>query len=410
MEMPKDYYSEFNVNDFINDDDFVTWVKYPEEEKVQYWNSLAETLADKKEIIEEAKNLVFLLSRPETVQNEDDLNRVWNNIQSNIHVADVPEKEPEYQSSSIYKLYVKFGAVAAAAIILIFTGLFISHQFEEKPVAPRMAVILPGTTGATLTLANGKKIQLSNAITGKIANQGGLSINKTRQGQLSYQSNTTIKNQGSLSDINKLSTANGQTYMLVLPDGSKVWLNASSSISYSPASIAQGKRMVKLDGEGYFEIAKDRKHPFVVETRSQNVQVLGTHFNVNAYSDEPAVTTTLLEGSVRLTVGKNTKMLVPGQQGKTLSGQIDISDADVDAVVDWKNGDFSLEHLNFKSAMRKIARWYNVEVIYEASVPDNIESGGWIARDRPLTSVLNAIQSSGLVKFKIDGRKIYVSE
>jgi ferric-dicitrate binding protein FerR (iron transport regulator) len=265
----------------------------------------------------------------------------------------------------------------------------------------------PGSFGATLTLANGKKIKLSDAANVEIAKEAGISVTKTADGQLVYEIKETI---GHPDQMNTLSTAKGETYILTLPDKSKVWLNAASSLTYSASLNEHGMRRVKLEGEAYFEIFKDKVHPFIVQTANQEVEVLGTHFNVNSYKDEPGIATTLLEGSVKVIAGGSLKIIKPGEQAINKSGTMEVRKVDLDDVVDWKNGDFYLNHIDFKIAMRKIARWYDMEIIYDENVPDNMESGGWISRDKPLSTVLKSIEASGLVKFKVEGRKIYVRQ
>jgi transmembrane sensor len=300
-------------------------------------------------------------------------------------------------------------AVAAAiATIIVATGVY----FYKKPGASSVASLAyqndipPGVQGATLTLADGRKIKLSDAVSGKLASEAGVEITKSSNGQLIYE----IKgSDAATAKINTLSTANGETYKIHLPDGSLVWLNAASSLTYTTNLDEHGKRKVKLTGEGYFEIAKDKTHPFIVETNGQQIEVLGTHFNVNCYQDEPGIATTLLEGSVKVTSENAQKIIKPGEQAMNRSGVLSVREIDLDNVIDWKNGDFFLNHVEFKSAMRKVARWYDMEIIYDKSVPDNMEAGGWISRDKPLSAVLRSVELSGMVKFKVEGRKIYVT-
>lgn len=301
-------------------------------------------------------------------------------------------------------------AVAAAVAMMIFgAGLFYFNRNNNKEKPTELAVkndVAPGKQGATLTLANGKKIKLSDAANGELAQEAGVTITKSANGQLTYE----IKgSDSSPNKINTLSTAKGETYQVRLPDGSLVWLNAASSLSYPANFIGEKIRRVKLDGEGYFEIAKDKAHPFVVESKGQEVEVLGTHFNVNAYGNESAISTTLLEGSVKLTSGKLAKILKPGEQGINSGSSIEITRANVENITDWKDGDFYLDRIDFKQAMRKIARWYDVDLVYDENVPSTLESGGWISRNNNLSAVLNSIEKTGQVHFKIDGRKVYIS-
>lgn len=305
-----------------------------------------------------------------------------------------------------FKLWPRFAGIAAAAAIIIL-GIYFTFNNKSKDAQSIAYVndIAAGKVGATLTLANGKKIRLADAHKGELANEAGISISKTADGQVVYE----IKGDRKTADkINTLTTGKGETYVLTLPDKSKVWINAASSLSYSASLYDHGLRKVKLQGEAYFEIFKDSGHPFVVQTDKQKIEVLGTHFNVNSYEDEPGIATTLMEGSVKIISGSSQKILKPGEQAINRAGAISVNKVDLETVTDWKKGDFNLDKVNFKVAMRKIARWYNVEVIYDTSITDDMEAGGWVSRESNLSSVLKLIESSGLVRFKIEGRKVYV--
>jgi len=315
-------------------------------------------------------------------------------------------------------------AVSAAAVTAITLGIWL---YYSSPILNRPADgsaltkdirnhdIAPGLVGATLTLANGKKIKLSDATKGELAKELGVVITKSADGQLIYETAQGPSKAGMEKELgmtNVLSTAKGETYTVKLPDGSMVWLNAASSLSYSPTLNQNGKRSVKLEGEAYFQVAKDKKHPFIVETQKQTVEVLGTHFNISAYHDEPEMKTTLLEGSVRLSSRADLQQVVlrPSQQAILSDKKFTVKTANMEEEMAWKAGDFYLERVDFRSAMRKIARWYNVEVIYDESVPADIRSGGWISRSNTLSAVLQSIEKSGLVHFKIEGRRIRVTK
>lgn len=339
-----------------------------------------------------------------------DLNRSrWENvlgqIQNKIHI------EPKR-----LRLWPRVAVAAALMMVVGFGGYFLRSNQQAK--LKDAADIVPGTVGATLTLSNGKQIAIANASNGELANEAGISVVKTADGQLVYQ----VKSEdGDPGKMNKLTTGMGQTYMLTLPDKSRVWMNTASSLSYATAPAKSGERRVKLEGEAYFEISKDKAHPFIVETNRQKIQVLGTHFNVNNYTDEAVASVTLLEGSVSVVAVGNklpqaapvetaAVILKPGQQALNRQGAIQVVQADLEQIMDWKQGDFYLNRVNFKTAMRKIARWYNVEVVYDASVSDSIESGGWISRNKKLSEVLQSIEASGQVHFKVEGRKVIVSK
>lgn len=301
--------------------------------------------------------------------------------------------------------------IAVAASIILITSLGTLFYIEQHPVHKQEQQVktkndvAPGHHGATLTLANGKKIRLTDAANGELAEEAGVKIRKTQNGQLVYEIQEIAANNAS---TNTLSTENGENYQVKLPDGSLVWLNSASSLTYKASLNENGKRMVKLTGEGYFEIARDKRHPFIVHTATQEVEVLGTHFNINSYKDEPAVATTLLEGSVKVTSGSRQQIIRPGYQVLNTSHSLKIEKANTENITDWKDGDFNLDGVDFRIAMRKIARWYNVDVIYDPALPENMEAGGWISRTNNLSAVLKAIEQSGQVHFKVEGRNVYV--
>ena len=302
-------------------------------------------------------------------------------------------------------------AAAAAILLVVGAGFF---YFNQKPAAVQLNAIVrndiaPGKVGATLTLANGKKIKLTDAANGELAQESGISITKTADGQLVYE----IKEaDADPNKINTLSTAKGETYKLRLPDGSLVYLNAASSLTYAASLIEHGKRTVRLRGEGYFEISKDKKHPFVVKTDKQEVEVLGTHFNINTYADEPVVKTTLLEGSVRvvlLSAMGSEVMLKPSQQATvTGSSGIIVKEVDVNDAVDWKNNEFVFKEQMVAEIMRKLSRWYDVEVIYENGTDAKQTFSGKVSRLKNISEVLRIMQSTGQIKFKIEGKKVWV--
>lgn len=307
----------------------------------------------------------------------------------------------------ISRLWPRLAGIAAIGLIVL--GVYF-YEFKGSAILHKESLttndIAPGKVGATLTLANGRRIMLGDAAKGEIASEAGIAISKTGDGQIAYEAGS---GEGDPGKSNTLSTAKGETYSVTLPDQSKVWLNSASSLTYSATLLTKGIRRVRLTGEAYFEISKDKAHPFIVDSEGQEVEVLGTHFNVNAYSDEPGVSTTLLEGSVKVSAGNNQLVIKPGFRAITRGSGITVTKANIETTTDWKDGDFNLDGLEFKSAMRKIARWYDVEVSYDDAVSDNIVSGGWISRDTKLSTILEVIERSGLVRFRLEGRKLYVS-
>ena len=327
--------------------------------------------------------------------------------------------------------------IAAAAVVVLALGLggywFINRLWGNKVVKNGQSVPLgkqdvqPGGNKAVLTLADGTTITLDSASNGKLAQEGSARVMKEGS-SLKYEAGKT----SSTITYNMLATPRGGQYQLILPDGSKVWLNAASSIRY-PTGFAGEERRVELTGEAYFEVAKDPKKPFHVKTPTQDIEVLGTHFNVNAYEDEGATKTTLLEGKVKVSQSsipdksgpavnrqsaKDKELAVvlkPGEQAVLASNsRFTIDDSrftidhspDLEQAVAWKNGLTAFKSADIKSIMRQVARWYNVEVVYEGNIPQRKFTGG-ISRNAKLSELLHLLEVSK-VRFRIDGNRIVV--
>jgi len=269
--------------------------------------------------------------------------------------------------------------------------------------------IAPGSNKAVLTLGNGHKIILNDAKNGQLADEANTKITKAKDGRLVY--NTTNNTQASQPavDYNTVSTPNGGQYEVELPDGTKVWLNASSSLRY-PTRFAGNERKVELSGEAYFEVSHNKTMPFKVKTASQEIEVLGTHFNVNAYTDEPATNTTLLEGSVKITSGKAQSVVIkPQQQASLKSAGFDVREVDADEVIAWKNGYFEFSEENLGSIMRKISRWYNVEIIYTDKGLENQVFSGSISKYKNISQVIKLLELTKVADFNIQGNKIIIT-
>jgi len=245
---------------------------------------------------------------------------------------------------------------------------------------------------------------LDSAGKGNLVSQGGTQLIKVDSGNLAYKAMASDHNAIS---YNTLATPAGGQYQVTLSDGTRVWLNALSSIRF-PATFKGGSRSVNLTGEAYFEVAKDKMSPFHVNANGVDVQVLGTEFNVNAYADEPGIKTTLVRGAVRLSKANATLLLKPGEEGQTsgTSGLVLDKDVNIDRTLAWKNGKFSFEGADIRTIMRQIGRWYNVEVRYLGD-PGNYLFDGQIGRDLNLSEVLTGLSKSN-VHFKIDGNVLTV--
>ena len=296
---------------------------------------------------------------------------------------------------------------AAAIFVLVAVAVYLyirkGHQDASLTLhtAPKNSTIVPGGNKAVLTLADGSTILLDSAANGNISRQGNTQVVKLSNGQIAYQVNgVNSKPVG----YNTMATPRGGQYQLQLPDGTKVWLNASSSITY-PTAFSGNERRVQIKGEVYFEVVKNPNMPFKVympngtdKGNGQQIEVIGTHFNVNSYDDEPSLTITLLEGSVKV----NRSVLKPGEaysNGK-------ISKVNTEEAVAWKNGYFQFNQADIKKVMRQISRWYDIEVSYEGNIPDR-KFGGDILRDSNLSDVLEGLEVSQ-IHFRLSGRKLTI--
>ena len=315
----------------------------------------------------------------------------------------------EHSKNRIFKIRVW---QSAAAILILLTAGIYYYQNSPEPVivkteTPRFRNdVAPGNNKAILTLDDGSKIDLDDAKTGILASESNIDIKKTGDGQLEYtagaQNVKTVK-------YNILSTPMGGEYQLVLPDGSKVWLNSGSTLRF-PTAFIGSERIVELKGEAYFDIAKNPKMPFLVRTNNaMDIKVLGTQFNVMAYDDEKNINTTLVEGSVEVLKGSEKTNLKPGQEAilNRGSGNIKVAQADLEQAIAWKNGYFIFYNENIESIMRKVSRWYNVDIVYQGNL-NNKDFVGTISRNKNVSELLKMLELTGAIHFSIDGRRITV--
>ena len=316
----------------------------------------------------------------------------------------------EHSKNRIFKIRV-WQSAAAAILILLTAGIYY-YQNSPEPVivkteTPRFKNdVAPGNNKAIFTLDDGSKIDLDDAKTGILASESNIDIKKTGDGQLEYtagaQNVKTVK-------YNILSTPMGGEYQLVLPDGSKVWLNSGSTLRF-PTAFIGSERIVELKGEAYFDIAKNPKMPFLVRTNNaMDIKVLGTQFNVMAYDDEKNINTTLVEGSVEVLKGSEKTNLKPGQEAilNRGSGNIKVAQADLEQAIAWKNGYFIFYNENIESIMRKVSRWYNVDIVYHGNL-NNKDFVGTISRNKNVSELLKMLELTGAIHFSIDGRRITV--
>jgi ferric-dicitrate binding protein FerR (iron transport regulator) len=320
------------------------------------------------------------------------------------------EKTPDYIAIHRKPLHRRLWA-AAAVLFVIFAGAayfyFTRPAVEDLPIArvqnPAFKNdVPPGRAGATLTLADGAIVDLDSAGNRVLANQEG--------SQVTAQNGTiTYNGQAGKPVFNTLTTQRGQQYSVRLPDNSLVILDAASSIRY-PVTFTGNERRVEITGQAWFEVTSDPAKPFLVQKGDKTIQVLGTHFNVNAYDDEADMKVTLVEGSVKVSNGGVSNMLKPGQQavlGKSDNNVKVISNADMEQALAWKNGQFAYESTDIDQIMRDAARWYNIEVVYESGIPQGRFTGG-ITRSATLTELLTILEMSR-VRFRLEGRVLTVA-
>jgi len=300
---------------------------------------------------------------------------------------------------------------AACLIALVSIPMLVKYQSSIKQKAMAKLLhhdIAPGKDDAVLTLADGRKILLSAIANGKLAEIAGLRITKTANGQLVYQvTDDAVNNPTSALQYHTISTPRGGQYQVNLPDGTRVWLNSASSLKF-PMAFAAANRQVSLTGEAYFEVAKDKKKVFTVQTDRQTVEVLGTHFDISSYPEDASTKTTLLEGSVRVNANNKSITIKPGQQAE-VAETIVLNDVDAETAVAWKNGYFSFDDEELGSAMSKVARWYDVEVAYADEAFKKELIAAYTTRFANVSELLKQLNQMGRLHFQLEGRTIKIT-
>lgn len=312
--------------------------------------------------------------------------------------------------------YQKLIRIAAVLLLLLSVGTYF-FNLRNKPLAvPDITAIQPGGNKAFLTLANGEKISLTDADNGALTNQAGIKISKTADGQLVYTACTSCAKDVESTAVNTIETPRGGQYQVHLPDGTRVWLNSSSKLVYSILLNTHQERKVQLTGEAYFEVARNDQRPFIVQTRVQELKVLGTHFNINSYIEEPYIRTTLLEGRVQVSLmekdasqqAKESVILKPGEQSLIAGKEIKVEKVNAGNTVDWINGYFVFNKESLESIMRKISRWYDVDVSYENEAARQQVFSGTVSRFKNISELLEKLELTGPVKFTIKGKQVKV--
>lgn len=340
------------------------------------------------------------------------------NLVANLEWMDKVQTEQSYQvmqGKGAFKVppkkfYNKKIWLAAASVIVLLGVFFVYRYTSSKPgsvediVTTDTTLLKPGGNRATLTLADGKVIDLTYAKTGVIEDASGSLVNKTADGELVYVKDGSVTN---IAAFHTLSTPVGGQYEVILPDGTKVWLNAASTIKYPPV-FSSNERKVILTGEAYFEVAKNERKPFrVLMADSTAVVVTGTHFNINAYQNEKEQQVTLLEGSVTVSNATKVVKLEPGTQALIKNKAITKDEVlDAEEITGWKDGLFVFHDAPIESIMMQVERWYDAKIIYKANIKQLFNAT--ILRKEPLAKVLKLLELNGYVHFKIENKTIYV--
>lgn len=320
------------------------------------------------------------------------------------HMQILINGQPEHKT---FRLWPRLVAAASVILVLSIGTYFLMRPGNEaNNLSVSHALIRPGGNKAYLTLADGQRISLTDAKVGNIVSQQGCLIRKTANGRIVYEAPASA---GKASGYNTIETPNGGQYEVRLPDGTGVWLNAASSLRY-PSAFSGKRRQVELSGEAYFEVAPDKKHPFIVKNRAQEIEVLGTHFNVNGYSDQKDMRTTLLEGRVKVSLkgSSGSAVLNPGEQSFIGAGKIRVSAVEPSYAIAWKNGYFRFDGKPLETTLKEIARWYDVSIVFENSGLESLRLAGTISRYSQIEQVLKKLELTGALSYAINGRKVTI--
>ena len=326
----------------------------------------------------------------------------WDNLTRTINKSSEQRRWSDFKYWKYVAAAIVLGLVSYAAFDFTYNNQGSELTKLEVPILKND--MLPGGNRATLTLGDGSVVSLEEMADGKVIEENGIRISK-RNGHITYEIVDQVA-RGAV-DFNTIHTPVGGQYHVILPDGTQVWLNSESSLHF-PTAFTGSHRTVDLVGEGYFEVSRNKEKPFLVQTQKTKVKVLGTHFNLMAYSNERSSRTTLLEGSVEVTDGVQSRTIKPGQQAVT-GGGIQIKNVHTEEAIAWKNGYFQFESEDLKTILRQLKRWYGFEIVNEALVPDK-HFTAYISRNTTLSQVLKMLEMSGELKFKIEGEKIIIQE
>ena len=379
---------------------------------------------------QEIRNLFDLLNSCSDVDLEELIRKEWEDQENEDSIFSLEmsenilknilseEKDEQAQTEdSVFKrnfrwpIFYRSLSAAAAIIILLSIGLYFRSSLNSNPGNQIASVqidqdALPGVNKAVLILGNGQKIILDSLSNGLIAKTENFEVKKIENGHLVYNGFDINYTNVRTEDFNTLITSRGGEYRITLPDGSKVWLNATSSLKF-PGVFKGNIREVELNGEAYFEIAKNSAMPFRVKLNGAQIKVIGTHFNVKSYGNEKLMKTTLVEGSIKITAGNSSHLLKPGQQAILTNGKMSVLDnVDIEEQLAWKNGLFLFKDASIKDVMEQAALWYDLKVTFEGKIPDKYLTGK-VSRSVNASEFMKLLNYAG-VKFEITGKNIII--
>jgi len=375
---------EEEIAQFIRNESFLNYCFQRNKDDIQYWeNWLSEHPEQISDIITLKGHLLSVTAAAkEKIKQE--------------HFSELQTKISASSNTGHKYLWWRIGAAAAVVLGLFVGGYFILHKPQQSP---QLAIkkepvqdINPGGNKAILTLGSGQKVVLTDASNGAIAQQGSTVVDKTADGQLIYNDSKKAQKGNAGTMMNTITTPRGGQWFVTLSDGTKVWLNAASSITY-PVAFTGNERKVSITGEAYFEVVHNAAKPFRVQAGNMQVEDIGTAFNINSYSDEPALKTTLVNGSAKVSGNKDAQVLIPGEQAivKMNGNAIRVKKVNVDEVISWKNGQILFENEDLETIMRQVSRWYDVNIKYQGIIPDRVFVGG-ISRKSKLSELINILE------------------
>jgi transmembrane sensor len=404
------------LNELLQDDSFIRWLLLDHPEDRAVWEQYLLNFPGQEPLVRQARReLALLTAGLSNLAREEGWRKLKTQIPellNAIREAETTDLRPGAYMQGRARFRRRQRWIAAAAIIAVMTGafwLYYSVIHKQNTQLAAAADVRPGGDKAVLTLSNGQHIILDSVANGLLASQGNTRVEKISGGQLSYKHAAPGKDVAGVL-YNTLTTPRGGQYKLVLPDGTRVWVNAASSITY-PTAFGGAERLVKLQGEAYFEVVHKAAQPFKVSVGEETIEDIGTAFDINAYTDEPFIATTLLEGKARVTAESSALTLQPGQQARYNAGggQLKIySNTDIEKTIAWKEGKFIFDRDQLPSIMRQLARWYDVKVEYSGRAPEGHFSGS-ISRSKNLSQVLNMLKATGNIQFSIDNKTILIT-